>query len=174
MSTIHFDYDMKKAIEVILYLANRLDNSDFMTVAKLIYFADKTSLERYGRLLFGETYVAMEKGPVPSKAYDLMKAGKDHQNYGFIVENKWQLKPLREADDDYLSESDMACLDLVIHAYGHLPGWDLSAKSHDEAWRQAWEASGKMGSYPMPIESIARLFDDSEELLDYLHNGNDE
>jgi uncharacterized phage-associated protein len=39
-----------------------------------MYFADRKHLEKYGRFICGDSYVAMKHGPVPSEIYDILKA----------------------------------------------------------------------------------------------------
>jgi uncharacterized phage-associated protein len=173
MSAIEFEFDMEKTVEVILYIANRISNPTIRDVAKLIYFVDKTSLEKYGRFVTGDNYVAMQQGPVPSKTYDLLKAGRDADSYGFAVENKYHIKTLRDANPDELSESDVACLDQVIDVFGNYPGWLLVQLSHDDAYNKVW-SQGQSNNAPIPVKHIAHGFDDSDELIDYLENLNND
>jgi uncharacterized phage-associated protein len=142
-----------------------------MDIAKLMYFADKASLEKYGRFISHDSYVAMEHGPVPSHAYDIMKAAEDSENYGFHVEGNY-IKPDRNADTDELSDSDIECLDKVIGSYGKFPTYELRNFSHDEAWAKVWAERGNKGSNPMPVEDIVETLDEEqvEGLLDYLQN----
>ena len=74
MPNTPFRFDQEKAIETIIYLSGYVDNPSHLGICKLLYFADKTSLEKYGRFIFGDDYLAMKAGPVPSGAYDLIKA----------------------------------------------------------------------------------------------------
>lgn len=173
MSPVEFEFDMEKAVEVILYIANRIQRPTIRDVLKLVYLADKTSLESYGRFITGDRYVAMRQGPVPSKTYDLVKEARDSGSFGFVVEGKYDLRPLRDADMDELSESDITCLEQVINAFGHLPSWALRDETHDDAWEAVWQQA-TAGSVPIPVEKIVELFEESEELLDYLRNANDD
>ncbi len=68
-----FVFDEDVAIEVILYIANRVPHPTFHLIFKIMYFADKAHLERYGRFICGDSYVAMRNGPVPSVTYDMLK-----------------------------------------------------------------------------------------------------
>jgi uncharacterized phage-associated protein len=171
VAELQFEFDMQKAVEVILYIAKRIPEPTFMKVLKLMFFADKTSLESYGRFICGDTYVAMEHGPVPSNSYDIMKAARDSNNYGFAVEYERHIKPSRDANLDELSESDIVCLDRIIELYGKYPAWHLRQISHDdEAYVAAWEQTGGKGSVPIPVENIICSFDNADELLDYLQN----
>src|ERR1041385_8562498 len=66
--------DKRKAIETIIYVARKAPIADRFHVCKIIYFADKYHLQHYGRFVFGDYYVAMKNGPVPSGAYDVIKS----------------------------------------------------------------------------------------------------
>jgi uncharacterized phage-associated protein len=116
-----FIFDPEKAVETILYIANKVPQcTDFHRISKLMYFADKIRLEEGGRC--GDSYMAIKHGPVPCKTYDILKSMRDEglapviesAKLSFTVEEKNIVKPLREADLDYFSESDLECLDKVI------------------------------------------------------------
>ncbi len=162
------NFNHVKAVEIILYIAHRIPDPTFHSICKIMYFADKTSLERVGRLLTDDTYSAMKYGPVPSNTYDLMKEAPPSGELGFRIENDHRVAPLREANLDELSDSDIECLDMVIALYGNVPFWKRSQDSHDEAWQKAWEARGDKSSAIMPLESIVALLEDADELLEHL------
>jgi len=166
VADITFRFDRNKAIESILYLANKVSDSDIYGICKLLYLVDKTSLEKYGRFIFGESYCAMKEGATPSNAYDLLKeAGQTPLNELEVLGNQVVVK--RDANLEFLSESDIECLDQVISVWGKSPNWSRRDAAHDEAWGKAWKKRGNKGSVIIPIESIAELFDDSEDLLIY-------
>jgi len=58
----------------VLYLAARLPRPGLHNIAKVFYFADKRHLREYGRLICGDSYVAMKYGPAPSAIYGMLKA----------------------------------------------------------------------------------------------------
>lgn len=165
---MQFEFDMHKTVEAILYIIKRTPMPTFMSVAKLLYFADKTSLEAYGGFITGDTYVAMQHGPVPSNTYDIMREARDTNEFGFEVVYNHHLRALRDANLDELSESDVQCLQVVIDAYGKFPTWQLRELSHDDAWKSTWLEAGERGSTPIPVERIAATLDNSEALIDYL------
>lgn len=166
---IVFQFNQEKAIEAILYLAQRVTDADVYGISKLLYLVDKTSLEKYGRFVFGESYAAMKEGPVPSNAYDLLKLATKEPVNGLLVKGN-QIVSLRDPDLDLLSESDIECLDQIILVYGHVPNWFRARDAHDDAWKKSWEKRGSKKSIKMPVESIAKLLADSNELVDYLSN----
>ena len=55
ISTID-EYDADKAVHCLVYVLKKLGGvADLYTLLKIIYFADKRHLERYGRFLFGDS-----------------------------------------------------------------------------------------------------------------------
>lgn len=84
------------------------------------------------------------------------------------MERGKEIMPLREANLDEFSDSDIECLDAMIAMYGNVPFWKRKQDSHDDAWRSAWENRGNSSRSLMPVESIIELVEDSEELLEYL------
>jgi len=169
MANITFQFNQTKAVEAILYLAQKVSDSDIYGICKLLYLVDKTSLEKYGRFIFGESYFAMKEGPTPSNVYDLLKQAAKTPVYGLKVEGN-QVIPLRNPDLDYLSESDIECLDQIISVYGKVPYWRRARDAHDDAWRVSWSKRGNKRSVQMPVESIVELLTDSVDLADYLSN----
>ena len=168
---IKFTFNRNRTTEAILYIAQNIPVATFLSINKLLYFADKTSLERYARSITGDTYFAMQNGPVPSNTYDLMKESPPAGEFGFRIENDHHLIPLRPANLDELSESDVECLDMIIELYGNVPVWKLIEDSHDEAWKEAWEHRENL-SHPIQFEDILRLLDDGDALIAHLQSQN--
>ena len=169
MARIVMKFDQEKAVEAILYLSKRVSESEIYGICKLLYLVDKTSLERYGRFVFGESYVAMKEGATPFKAYDMLKKARRKPIDGLKVEGN-QIIALREANMDCLSKSDVECLNQIIESFGKAPYLARREAAHDAAWEKAWNERGISGSSRMPIENIAAIFPCSTELIDYLSN----
>jgi hypothetical protein len=151
-------FDAQKAVEAILHIATNVRDPTFHRVSKIFYFADKMHLAAHGSFIAGDDYVAMKHGPVPSGVYDLLKyvRGDGDQfaceavDGAFAVEGKFIVRPLRAANYDYLSQSDVECLNAAIGKFGTLPFPVLTRLSHDAAWNAADENEF------MEIEDIAR------------------
>ncbi|MEP6987305.1 MAG: Panacea domain-containing protein [Chloroflexota bacterium] len=172
MPNQYFTFNRDKAIEVIIYIAKHISDPTLHSVSKLLYFADKTHLEKYGRFICGDTYYAMEYGPVPTNVYKLLKESVegDPVDNAFKVDNGREVVALRDPILDTLSESDLECLDQSISMYGHVPVWRRTQDSHDEAWRTAWEKRGSKQTNEMRLEDIAHMLEDSEDLINHLNN----
>ena len=168
---LSFILDVEKAVEVILYIAKRAPIPDFYHVCKILYFADKRHLERYGRFICGESYVAMKNGPVPSGVYDLVKYVRgdgqvllsEHARNSFGIEGH-RIFPFRDANLQMLSASDRECLDESIRENGNLSFNRLMEKSHDEAFKSADENDF------ISVEAIASTLADSKLIIDHLQN----
>jgi uncharacterized phage-associated protein len=165
-----FKFDPDKALNSILWVANRLPRKDFHRIFKVLYFADKYHLQHYGRLICGDTYIAMKDGPVPSAIYDIFKAvrGEGNSPYveeaekAFSVRNRYFVEPKRKADPNTLSESDRESLDWAIKKYGRKSFGQLKEESHDKAWEKA-DQDGDID-----VLDIARMLEDGEHLVEYL------
>jgi uncharacterized phage-associated protein len=147
---ISFDFKPRKFASVVAYLAARRRGITKKELCKIIYFADKEHLLRYGRPITGDRYFALEQGPVPSRGLDAINAKRTHPEddaevakygklRGWIFE--WNGQP---TDLKTLSRSDIKVLDEVFERVGELPAWQLEKLSHEEAaWRRA-EQNGPM------------------------------
>lgn len=167
-------FDPRRALELVLYVANRVRRPTFHSVSKVLYFADREHLSRFGSLLTGDSYVAMRHGPVPSATYNLLKAAAGRQDSwiparffelvsdAMQVEEKHRVKPLRDADLDRISASQRECLDVSIKQNGRLSFKRLADKSHDSAWKSADEND------LIELKSIAKTLPNAREVLAYL------
>jgi uncharacterized phage-associated protein len=74
MNSLTVSFNKEKTLQAMLYTATHLTRRDFHKVFKILYFADRKHLYDWGTPITGDTYIAMEAGPVPSRAYDMLKA----------------------------------------------------------------------------------------------------
>lgn len=131
---IEFQFNKQKAIEAILYLANKRPSIDKMSLYKFLFFADIEHLNRYGRPIFGGYYVAMQRGPVPSQIKNLL----EHKNNSEFEIIDYMITATREANTEYLSSSDLEVLDQIYGKYGNYSAPQLSDLSHKHpAWINA-------------------------------------
>jgi uncharacterized phage-associated protein len=152
---ITFRFDEKKALSAILYISQKLierhqvskeAKSDMHRISKILYFADRKHLARYGRPILGDHFVAMKDGPVPSKTYDLMKAIKGESPFcradnfkTFFDVKGFMVYPKQAPDMDEFSESDIECINESLQENQDLTFGELKEKSHDWAYKRASE-----------------------------------
>ncbi len=156
--------DVDAALAALLYVASRVLDPTLHKVSKILYFADKKHLEEYGRLIFGDTYLALKSGPVPSGAYELLRAARAGQLEQLSGSGSYGIQALTEPDLEQLSESDLLCLEWAVRQYGSCDSDTLTQLSHDAAWDAADE-NGEMS-----VELIASTFANPGPLLEHLRN----
>lgn len=163
-------FDREKAVEVLLYAAESLTRRNreagFHKLSKICYFADREHLSRYGRLIMNDDYVAMKHGPVPSHTYNLMKKDR-FSGSDVLTEDAYRIDghnvvPLRAADLDEFSGSELKCLDSAIERYGAMSFGQLTRVSHDAAWDKADEND------QMALADIIDTLDDAEDIKAHL------
>lgn len=154
-------WDRAKSIEAIVYLACRLKDPTKLKIFKLLYFADKLHMSRYGRFILGDYYAALKHGPVPSKTYDMVKEVEEGQVIdAFTVRNKRDICPNREAELVEFSETDIECLDEILRVYGRATATQVRNISHGDAWNKAsnngaiFDDGNSPNSVPIPLEYI--------------------
>lgn len=143
MITDRFNYS--KALEVLLYVSSKVEY--MYHTGKIIYFANRYHLEKYGRFVIDDRVIAMKNGPVLSNIYDMIKSARgDNRNYPEVKKhltyfsNKkslHKLVPKRAANMDYLSESDIECLNEAIEKIKGMSFNELESFSHDDLYYTA-------------------------------------
>jgi uncharacterized phage-associated protein len=171
-------FDVHKAIAAIGYLVSQTGASMY-PVMKMMYLADKCHLERYGRFIAGDHYAAMQQGPVPSCAYNLVKCVRTGDEYHagdsvvrdyFAYGERHMLHLLRDPDLDELSPSDLECLDEISQTFNRVGLGRVRDMAHDVAWEHAWAGRGGRDSTRMDIIDIAAQLDNGEALVAHLRD----
>ncbi|MBR1447427.1 MAG: SocA family protein [Prevotella sp.] len=140
---MNVQFDKTKTLNALLFVANRVQRKYFHKIFKIIYFADRQHLADWGRPITGDTYIAMEAGPVPSRLYDMLKIVRgdsylpDTEGLGkyFQIDSWMYVNPLKDADLDQLSPNEQEVLGACIAKYAELSYDEIKEKSHDVAWR---------------------------------------
>lgn len=170
-----------QAVEMLLYISEQLESPTIHEVLKIQYFSDKLHAQNYGFMASGDTYVAMQFGPVGTGSYDMIKAARGQHNaynlhYVELVEGAIAVKdevitPIRAANMDYLSEAQKQCIDEAVAQYGGLEFGKRTDISHDAAWSNAWQAAeaAHRKQSPMSETDIIRTLPNAEEVLEHIN-----
>jgi uncharacterized phage-associated protein len=162
--------DKEKTLNAALYVANKLQRKDIHKISKILYFADRDHLNKYGRTITGDTYIAMEYGPVPSYFYDIVKAIRENNSCFIDLEKGKELfdvtgemvTPKKQADMDYLSESDIEELDNSLKKYSASSFNTMTKKSHSYAWKKT------SANAEMSIEDIMKETGADDDFIKYI------
>ncbi len=144
---------------------------------KVFYFADKNHLSKYGNFIYGETYIAMPKGQVPSLIYDMIKFVRGDGNVSFdkklkelfYVEDGTKVKAKKLPDLDYFSKSDLESLNNAINDYGKTHHFTLFSKSHKDSAYKETPLNGEI-TIAKIVNSLPNKEDNKHYLKDFILN----
>lgn len=174
--------DILKLKSAFLYILNKQRFIDQFHAFKILYFADRDHLAKYGRRIINDTFCALGNGPVPSNLYDTVKFKNGHLEKP-IYYNEGAFKPILDSfetgsgdayfylfakenpDLDELSKSDIECLDEAFSKYKDIDMGELSEMSHDTAWSKAWN---KKRNSSMDFLDMAEAGGANEDLIEYI------
>ncbi len=176
-------FDAQRTLASIGFLVKKTD-ADLYSIMKMLYLADKEHLGLFGRTITGDKYVAMQKGPVPDRAYEMCKflrGDRDFFDPMPTARDFMRLKPapthefklLADPDVDQLSQSDLQCLEFAAGIFLEKREWkSVADASHDEAWKEAWaEAKSRgAGSIAMRFTSIAATLPNAAVVIEHLND----
>jgi len=148
---IRFNMNTQKAVESVLWIIQN-GESNMYNIWKILFAAEKYHINKYGRPITGDRYVAMEFGTVPSWLYDATKIKRP--GMGFI-RNANSLIAERNPMSDYLSQSDVEALNHGMNEYAGLDFRSVKNKNHEEqAWKKNYALRGDNDGAPIPFEDI--------------------
>lgn len=167
--TPNVDRILAALVYVIGEAGKRGRNVSQYDLVKTLFLADRAHLNEWGRPITFDNYAAMKHGPVPSLAYDLLKANskalKDYQigvlpwvskDQGMGKKHFFPVEPFFPSGD-YLSESDTEALSDSLGTVLRLGFGQIRRLTHeDPAYVEAWREDGGKAAYEM---NLALLFD---------------
>jgi uncharacterized phage-associated protein len=150
---------------------------------KLLYLADRESLQLHGMSMSGDHVVAMPHGPVLSQTLDLMNgfsASKpagwdewitDREDHEVQVAQGAQERIKNRDELDELSDADIDILKRTWKTFGAMGKWELSQYTHDEC--SEWK-DPQGSSRPISYKDIFVAMGRSDEEAELLQNQIDE
>jgi len=153
---MYFHFGTRKIIEAaaVMLRLSPCQRMNYMRLLKLLYIADRESLKETGRPIIGTKTIAMERGPLHSEVYDLIKGG--HYNAPmwaeFIHTDRYEVELARNPGVLHLSQYEIEKLTETARAYEDMDEWEVARATHafDE-----WTANRPEGtSAPIPMEAI--------------------
>lgn len=139
-------------------------------IVKAIFIADRSHLNKFGRPITYDNYVAMRHGPVPSLSYDLLKKNQFIMHKYGMTSLPWAMTPADHighgcyifsesrtvGEERVLSPSDINCLRNGLAIISGLTFGQVRDLTHgDQAYKEAW-GDGESQNAPM---SLGLLFD---------------
>jgi len=147
---VPFRVGLEKVLEALVFIAHERPGIQHWRILKVLFYADKCHLNRYGRPVTGDQYFAMKEGPVASNAYDMLKLDDfrlpdevlDEAAEALVrsqnAKGHHELRAARTPKLDVFSRTDLACLRWAIDTYADMPWEELHRRSHNEpAYKKA-------------------------------------
>jgi uncharacterized phage-associated protein len=149
---VHFQFDSDKFVAcAAMFAAEPLRDLGRMKLCKLMYFADKHHLVRYGRPIIGDMYIRYRHGPVPSLGFAIMgkaitgsTAGPEAANflkrkfleYLRVKKTSGAIRAIFEVKRppavEYLSQSEQESIRETVKRYGRCSPYELRNLTHEE------------------------------------------
>ena len=150
---IRFKFEPEKFVASLAFFSSNIRGLDKLKAAKLLYYADKYHLVRYGKPILGDVYYHWDYGPVPFQSLAMMNEAIDSYRLPHITQENLELfqkhlrvnvekthptfEPKTSPDLEVLSESEQEALRETIKNFGRYTGPQLIEMTHREApWRK--------------------------------------
>jgi uncharacterized phage-associated protein len=167
---VRFEYDRERTSAALVYLATKkIFKLDKYKICKLLFLSDNRHLIQYGRPITGDTYYALDWGPVPSNTLHalndedplaetiarLFKATSGKYPRYSLKSSKSTKAEAKKLIEELLSESDIEVLDEIIAKHGSRSFPELFKITHSmPAYYKAWARRGYAYSSPMNFEEF--------------------
>jgi len=133
---------MRKSTEVLLFFSEKLGSLTVHQASKMLWFADKAHLAKWGKVITNEKYIARQYGPVPKETYNRMQLSRDFghpedpnsENGEFEVRG-YVITGRRKPDLSLLSESEIEVCNNVLNKYGKKSFNELTELSHTSDYK---------------------------------------
>lgn len=136
---ILLEFDYKKATQAINYLTKKEGGKiDKLKLIKLVYFADRYHLRKFGRPIVNDAYFAMPYGPVGSSVKDIAEfsdfLAEEENDYAsqFISRGSSDntVVSISDVDKDVFSDSELEALNFSYNEFGNFPASKLVDLAH--------------------------------------------
>lgn len=171
-------FDERKAAQAAACLLHKAGGKlPLLKLMKLMYLAERLSIQRYGDTITGDDFVAMKNGPVLSMTLNhvngLVKSAPDGWDK-WIADRSEHMVALTdesmvrspEADLLALSDTDLECLTETWDKFGHWDRWALVEYTHSDACPE-WQDPGT-SSRPIPHARVLKAVGYQPEAVEAL------
>jgi len=144
-----------------------------LRLLKLLYIADRESLQETGRPMLGARAVAMDHGPLHSEVLDLIKGEHIHEPEWsrFFRNDGYRVERIEDPGRASLSRYEIEKLIEVSERFANMDDWEVAERTHAFA---EWERNAQRGtSRPIPFEDIIDAVGRSPEKDEILQDAKD-
>lgn len=164
-------FNERKVAQMAAYLLDRGGNCmPHLKLMKLLYLADRKSMDEYGFPISGDRVVSMPHGPVLSMTLNLSNGDMDSSPGGWesLISDRegHEISLKRDVtisrdDLDELSHADISVLETVWGQFGHMGKYEIRDYTHEHC--PEWtDPNGS--SFPISYEKIFRALGKPEKI----------
>lgn len=173
-------FDERRAAQAAAFLLFKANGHlPLIKLVKLMYLAERLSLQRYGEPITGDRLVSMPHGPVLSQTYNHINGAVPSIDGGWetwIADRAGHEVALRdesmirspEQDLTRLSETDLEVLAETWNQFGHWDRWRLVRYTHSSACPEWEDPDGS--SLPIEYKTLFEKLGYSPEQAEALTN----
>jgi putative zinc finger/helix-turn-helix YgiT family protein len=127
------DLNLKKVVEVINYLAMKIENLHKVKLMKMLWFADILNFKRNGISITGLVYRALPLGAVP-EAHEqiILLDGVCFESIVYGDNIGYKFRAIKEFAVRELNEEEIQVVDEIIHKLGKLSTKEIVEVMHEE------------------------------------------
>jgi uncharacterized phage-associated protein len=171
-----FRYPISKAIQAAGVLLEQQSHAsmEYIRLLKLLYIADRISLQETGVPIVGNRVVAMKHGPLHSNVYDLIRgSGIGHQDWAeYFHTGGYSIYRKSDPGIGALSKYEIDVLSGVSQDYQHTNAFDLCDATHEfeEYKRNFVEGTSSTIRYEDVLSAVGR----GDEIADITEEDQDD
>ena len=138
------EFDHKKATQAVNHLALKEGGKiNKMKAIKLLYFAERYHLRKYGRLIVNDDYWAMKLGPIQSTVMNIVgknqggflddaeaEYSEKYLGFGFFGKRTRVVESREKVDENVFSQTDIEALNFSYDKFGSQEEFDLADLTH--------------------------------------------
>lgn len=163
--------EQKVAQMAAYFLQKRGGRMAYIKLMKLLYLADRESMDRYSAPISHDSHVSMAQGPVLSTTLNLITGQIESPAWRSWVtsEAKFEVSLSRELNDlellDELSDADLEIMDHVWEQFGRMKRWELVDYTHEHL--PEWVDPGR-SSTPINPRAVFKALGKDEQQAELL------
>ena len=106
---------------------------DYLKLVKLMYLAERESMEKYDKPFFYDVFYNMDHGPIPSTVMDLINGEIEHPVWSMYVGDRVldEVESRNSFELDHLSSAEMGILKDLKKKFAKKNGFEMAIWTHD-------------------------------------------
>ena len=166
---MHYPFELRKAIQAagLLLRVHERQQMEYIRLLKLLYITDRETIRDTGQPIIGAKVVALKKGPLHGRVYDLVK-GQDEESgewNRFFRTVGVEIELLTDPGIEALCRYEVRKLNEIHDRYQDVDTWDLVEETHEfTEWKKHYPNPDEDTSRPIPFEDILAAVGRADDL----------